>query len=146
MEPNGRRWANDSERGLLPQLQTKELLHFWEARVFREAWEDLKLDSDDLLDLQTEIILAPKRAPIIQGTGGLRKLRFSPERWPMGKSGALRVCYVYFEDYGEVLLVLVYSKSEKEDLDADDRKAVRQLIERQRAAFARRTRKGGADR
>jgi hypothetical protein len=133
----------DRERRLPQQLQPKELLQFWEARVFREAWEDLKLSSDDLLDVQTEIILAPKRAPVVQGTGGLRKLRFSPERWPVGKSGALRVCYVYFEDYGEVLLVLVYPKSEKENLDADDKKAVRQLIERQRAAYAKRTLRGG---
>jgi hypothetical protein len=137
---------HNGEKGLPRKLQPKELLQFWEARVFREAWEDLKLNSDDLLDLQTEIILAPKSAPVIQGTGGLRKLRFAPERWPIGKSGALRVCYVYFEDCGEVLLVLVYPKSEKENLDAAERKAARELIARQRAAYARRNEKGRRDR
>jgi hypothetical protein len=35
------------------------------------------------------------------------------ERWPIGKSGALRVCCVYFEDFGEVLLVLVCARSER---------------------------------
>jgi hypothetical protein len=52
----------------------------------------------------------------VQGTGDLRKLRFLPETWPIGKSGALRVCYVYFEEVGEVLLVLIYAKSEKESV------------------------------
>lgn len=114
------------------------LLQFWEAAVFRRAWDDLGLDSDDLLDLQMQIILRPSAAPLIPGTGGLRKLRFSPAGWRAGKSGALRVCYVYFEEAGEVLLVLVYAKSERDDLNSDEKAAARAQIARQEALYAQR--------
>jgi len=117
-----RRKDDGIRRGFPRPIRTRELLQFWEAGVFREAWDDLNLNSDDLLDLQMEIILNPRAAPIIAGTGGLRKMRFAPQSWRSGKSGALRVCYVYFEGYGEVLLLLVYSKSEKDTLTDGEKK------------------------
>jgi hypothetical protein len=122
------------------QFKAQELLQFWEVRIFTEAWHDLRLTADDLLDLQMEIVFNPARAPVVKGTGGLRKLRFSPEGWPVGKSGALRVCYVYFEEFGEVLLVLVYAKSERDDLTEAEKAAIRGLIARQEAGYARRKR------
>ena len=73
-------------------------------------------------------MLSPKGAPVVQGTGGLRKLRFSPARWRQGKRGALRVCYAYFEDLKIVLLALVYPKNEKDDLSAAEREAIRTLL------------------
>jgi hypothetical protein len=128
-------------RRLPRKLNAQELLQFWEVRVFSEAWEDLKLTSDDLLDLQMEIILNPTGAPVVPGTGRLRKLRFSPEAWPIGKSGALRVCYVYFEEFGEVLLAIVYPKTEKDDLTGDEKTALRELIARHEVAYAKRAKK-----
>src|SRR5260370_42586913 len=96
-----KRPKRDRPRPDVPRgLEAPELLQLWEAGVFGAAWRDLKLDTDDLLDLQMEIILRPTAAPVVPGTDGLRKLRFSPESWPVGKSGALRVCYVYFEEFG----------------------------------------------
>lgn len=54
--------------------------------------------------------------PAIPGTRGLRKMRYSPASWPKGKSGALRVCYVYFERWGAVALLIVYAKQEMDDI------------------------------
>lgn len=66
----------------------------------------------------------------MRGTDGLRKLRYSPEGWNTGKSHALRVCYVYFEKYGHVLLCLVFRKGELENLSPSGKQAVNRAIER----------------
>jgi hypothetical protein len=71
----------------------------------------------------------PKGAPVVPGTGGLRKIRYAPLRSGKGKSGGVRVCYVYFEEYAVVLLVLAYPKNERDDLSAIEKKAIKKLIE-----------------
>jgi hypothetical protein len=84
-------------------LSPEDLLHFIETTVFTKAWEGLGLDDEeDLLALQLLIMSQPKAAPVIPGTGGLRKLRFAPVRWNVGASGAARVCYVHFEEYRQI--------------------------------------------
>ena len=114
---------------------SSKLPNFIETRPFSESWDDLNLRDEDLQSLQQAILRDPTKAPVIPGTGGLRKLRFVPRRWSKGKRGALRVCFVYFQEDGVVLLALCYSKTEKDDLSPDDKKAIRQLIQRQEQAF-----------
>ncbi len=104
-------------------LNPEELLNFIEMKGFVDDWERLKLDVEfDLLALQVAIMAAPRAAPVVSGTGGLRKLRFSPPGWKMGKRDAIRVCYVYFEDFWTVLLVVAYAKNEKGDLTAVEKR------------------------
>ena len=85
----------------------------------------------DLLALQVAIMAAPKAAPVIPGTGGLRKLRFSPLGWKTGKRGAIRVCYVYFEEFWTVLLVVAYPKNRRDNLTQSEKREISKLIERQ---------------
>lgn len=66
----------------------------------------------------------PRSAPLIRGTGGLRKLRFSRRREQIGKRGGARVCYAYFEKHRTVLLVMAYGKDEKDDLSATEKRAI----------------------
>jgi hypothetical protein len=73
----------------------------------------------------------PKGHPVVKGTGGLRKIRFSPTGTPHGKSGSHRACYVYYEEFGIVLLVTAYPKNRKDDLSAADRNTIRRMIEEQ---------------
>ncbi|MSR59592.1 MAG: addiction module toxin RelE [Planctomycetaceae bacterium] len=112
---------------------------FVELRSFSLRWDALKLDSDDLLRLQIAIMCDPCAAPVITGTGGLRKIRFAPPRWNVGKSGALRVCYVYFDEYKTVLLSIVYPKSEKDNLSQSEKSKIKAVIERIEKEFDRRS-------
>jgi len=130
-----RQKSGRTKRQVTSGIARRKLLQFWESRNFTEAWQELKLSIDDLLDLQMEIILNPTKAPVMPGTGRMRKLRFSPEAWHMGKSGALRVCYVHFDEPGEVLLALVYPKSEKDDLTEMEKAALRKMGDRQQALY-----------
>lgn len=111
-------------------LRPEDLLNFIELDWFVDSWEDLKLTDEDLAALQVLIMCNPKRGTVIKGTAGLRKLRYSPEAWQTGQRGALRVCYVYFEKYGIVLLSLVFRKGELDDLSDAGKKAVKGAIER----------------
>ena len=72
----------------------------------------------------------PTSYPVISGTTGLRKLRFAPASWNVGKRGALRVAFVYFERFAVVLLVTVFQKNEKGDLSREDVKVINNLIAR----------------
>jgi hypothetical protein len=98
-------------------LNPEDLLNFIELPAFTRRWAALGLDDDrDLSALQILVMLGPKRHAIIKGTPGIRKLRFAPQRWKRGKSGAARVLYVHLEKYGIVLLCLVYAKNEVETI------------------------------
>lgn len=119
-------------------LTGEDLLFFIESKQFTSSWNEMGLDAEaDLTELQLTIMSNPKRAPVISGTGGLRKLRFAPPGWEMGKSGAVRVCYAYFEEYGIVFLIVVYRKSEKDNLTATERAAIKTYINRAKVALDR---------
>jgi hypothetical protein len=119
-------------------FKPEEWLTFIEADGFLDDWKELRLNDDDLRALEVLVGMQPKGHPVIRGTGGLRKLRFASVRRAKGKSGGVRVLYVYFDEYGIVLLLAAYAKSEQDDIPESHKKAYRQFIERQKKAFASR--------
>lgn len=70
---------------------------FIELPIFKSRWEALGLNEEDLLRLQIELLADLKAGDVMQGTGGVRKMRFAFEH--RGKSGGVRVIYVDFEVY-----------------------------------------------
>lgn len=116
---------------------SERLLIFWELDWFVDSWEEHLLTDQDLSVLQFLLMHNPQAGPVMSGTRGLRKLRYSPAAWNTGKSHALRVCYVYFEKYGHVLLCLAFRKGELENLSAAGKQAVNKAIERIEAILQR---------
>jgi hypothetical protein len=115
-------------------LDPDHLVTFIEAHGFSDDWKQLGLSDKDLWIAQAMIGANPKGSPVIQGTGGLRKLRFAPS----GKGGRrewLRICYAYFQEAGVVLLIVAYAKSELDDIPAGHKKCFREMIARQHAIF-----------
>jgi hypothetical protein len=55
---------------------------------------DRYLDDDAYRALQELLMQAPQLGALIQGTGGLRKLRIGNARRSKGKRGGLRVIYL----------------------------------------------------
>jgi hypothetical protein len=111
---------------------------FLHLEIFDDEWEALGLGVDDLQELQGAILAAPGRYPIIRGTEGLRKIRFAPSRGARGKSGAYRVGYVRFPDFGFILLVTVWGKNDKSDLSARDRNGIAAIVQDIRRALGAR--------
>ncbi len=116
-------------------LTPHDLLTFSEMSGFVSDWEDLKLDVEfDLLALQVALMARPKAGPVIQRTGGLRKLDFAPPDGicgkKKGKRNSCRVCYVYFEEFHTILLVMAYAKNRKDDLSEEEKRLCKQVISR----------------
>ncbi len=57
-----------------PPVQGTER-EFGETFEFRKRWKALKLDDDDLRALQDTLCADPQVGDLIQGTGGVRKVR-----------------------------------------------------------------------
>ena len=111
---------------------------FLHLDIFDDEWSDLGLGDDDLQELQSAILASPERYPIVRGTEGLRKIRFSPSREARGKRSAYRVGYVRFREFGFILLVTVWGKNDRSDLAASDRDAIAVIVRDIRKALAAR--------
>lgn len=73
----------------------------------------------------------PEAGPVIQGTGGLRKLRFADLRRQKGKRGGLRVVYYYWVTGQHFWLFTVYGKEMQDDLSSTEKKVLKQLLDAQ---------------
>jgi len=67
------------------------------------------------------------RLYVIQGTGGLRKIRVAIKG--TGKRGGSRVIYYYFDQYERFYLLTIYSKNEMSDLSTDQKKQLKIFME-----------------
>lgn len=74
----------------------------------------------------------PASGSVIEGTGGIRKVRFPLEN--RGKSGSVRVCYADFAEYEVTYLITAFTKLEQESLLDDEKKVLRKLVKSLRDA------------
>ena len=93
---------------------------------FDKRWSELGLTDKELKSLQEELTVDPHKGDVMQGTGGLRKLRIAFEG--RGKSGSARVCYVDFAIYERIYLITAYAKNEKDNLTNAEKAEVKRLI------------------
>ena len=100
-------------------------IEFIETSIFTRQIKTIATD-DELKALQVELIAQPEKGDLIQGTGGLRKVRMATGQ--QGKSGSARV--IYFLATAEVIyLVLAYAKNEKESLTAAEKAELKKLTQ-----------------
>jgi hypothetical protein len=109
-------------------FKPEDWLRFVQFNPFVAHWKSLGLADDSLQALEIAIMTAPAAAPIVPGTGGLRKLRFAPPGWHTGKRGALRVCYAYFRDHAVVVLIAAYAKNRKDNLSPAEKTAIKKML------------------
>jgi hypothetical protein len=67
----------------------------------------------------------PEAGDVIPETGGVRKVRWA--RAGTGKRGGARVIYFYHNANRPLYLLMVYVKAQRENLTADEKRAVRRL-------------------
>jgi len=72
----------------------------------------------------------PKSGTLMQGTGGIRKLRWTSKG--KGKSGGSRIIYFFYNENIPLFLLTIFSKNEKVNLSKAERnelaKTVKELI------------------
>ena len=94
---------------------------------FDKQWKAMNLTDDDLRRLEDLILENPELGDVMQGTGGLRKLRFSFS--DRGKSGSSRVCYINIVRKEKIFLITAYPKKVKDNLSKAERNNIKQLVE-----------------
>lgn len=99
---------------------------FIEVPMFTKKWKDLGLTDDDLRLLEDSLLQNPKLGDVIQGTGGLRKVRIPLSSH--GKRGGGRVIYVDIEIKETIYFINVYTKNEQDDLTPDEKKALKAVV------------------
>ena len=86
-----------------------------------------KLLSDDAREeMEASIVVAPGQAPIIRGTGGIRKLRWAGSG--RGRRGGIRTIYFYHVGPETICLLTAYAKSDRDDLTPADVKVLSRLV------------------
>ena len=99
---------------------------FIETPLFTKLVKDL-LPDDNYRLLQQTILIRPEVGDIIQGSGGLRKMRWHLPG--VGKRGGLRVIYYWDVPEDTIYMLLPYRKSKQEDLTPAQLKILRSLVE-----------------
>ena len=105
---------------------------FIEVPLFTKRWSEIGLTDNDLRRLQIMLLKDPESGPVIEGTGGIRKVRFPLEN--KGKSGSVRVCYTDFEEYEVTYLITAFKNKEQENLSDEEKKVLRKLVKTLRDA------------
>lgn len=98
-----------------------------ETSMFTRRIKELMSD-DDYKDFQEALVNRPDMGVIIQGTGGLRKVRWKLEG--RGKSGGIRAIYYWVTLDEHIYMLLAYPKNEQDELTAEQKKALKTIVER----------------
>jgi mRNA-degrading endonuclease RelE of RelBE toxin-antitoxin system len=77
-------------------------------------------------ELQNTLVKRPDMGAIIVGSGGIRKVRRAGAS--RGKSGGFRVIYYWAAAEDRILMLMIYPKSEKDDLTRDQIRILRKII------------------
>jgi hypothetical protein len=104
---------------------------FVEAQIFTARMGQL-LDDETYREMQNELLENPEKGDVMPDCGGLRKVRIEEPRRGKGKRGGCRVIYLHIPEADRIDMVAIYSKSQQDDLTADQRKTLKVLAEHAR--------------
>lgn len=101
---------------------------FVESTIF-EKYRNEYLSDEEFRLFQAELMSNPKQGDVIQGTGGLRKIRVASKGKGKGKRGGSRVIYYFLDEKRRFYLLTIYGKNEMSDLTADQKKQLKAFME-----------------
>jgi hypothetical protein len=84
------------------------------------------LDESEMKTLEDELLANPRAGVVIVNTGGVRKIRAAQDG--RGKSGSVRVVYLFVEEQATVYFILAFPKNVQGNLTADQKRLVRTLV------------------
>lgn len=85
------------------------------------------LSAQERQDLVDYLAGNPKAGDIVEGTGGVRKLRW--RRGGQGKSAGVRVIYYYHDDLMPLYLLTLFAKGDKGNLTKAERNDLASLVD-----------------
>jgi mRNA-degrading endonuclease RelE of RelBE toxin-antitoxin system len=100
-------------------------MKFVETLIFTREVKKLLRDEEYRL-LQLALILRPEQGDLIPHARGLRKVRWGIRR--RGKRGGIRVIYYWDRKQETFYMLLVFSKSQQEDLTPEQMRILTRLV------------------
>lgn len=97
-----------------------------ETTIFTRRVSEL-FPGEEYRELQSFLVIRPDAGPIMQGSGGLRKLRWAGSG--RGKSGGVRVIYYWVTAQDRLLMLYAYPKNEQDNLTDKQLKTLRSIVE-----------------
>lgn len=94
------------------------------SEYIRQA--DKLLTADERQDIVNYLAAHPKAGDLIEGTGGIRKLRWG--RGGRGKSGGVRIIYYYHSELMPLYLITLFAKNEQDNLSKAERNDLAKLV------------------
>lgn len=88
---------------------------------------DKLLTESERQDVLNYLAAHPKDGNLIEGTGGIRKLRWG--RGGRGKSGGVRVIYYHHSDTMPLYLLTLFAKNERDNLSKAERNELAKLVD-----------------
>jgi len=102
-------------------------MEFIETPIFTKELKAL-LEEDEYKSLQVALLLRPEQGPIIPGSGGLRKIRWTSKRKGKGKRGGLRIIFYWDKKTEFFYMLYIYPKNKQADLSKDQLQVLSQLV------------------
>ncbi len=99
---------------------------FIESKLFEKLRESY-FDDESYRAFQNFLLEQPLAGDVIQGTGGLRKVRWASNG--KGKRGGVRTIYLYLVEKSHIHFLTVYAKNEMSDLTSNEKKILKTLAE-----------------
>lgn len=103
---------------------------FLELPPFERHRQDY-LSDESFRDFQEVLMENPEAGDVIEGTGGLRKIRYADLRRGKGKRGGLRIIYYWWRSEDQFWLFTLYNKDELENLTAIQKKTLKDLLKQE---------------
>jgi hypothetical protein len=103
-------------------------VRFVETTVFTRRVTDA-LPDDEYRLLQEALLRRPAHGDLIEGSGGIRKLRWREEG--RGKRGGQRVIYYWHVEREIFLMLFLYRKSDLKDLSTDQKRVLAAVVKQE---------------
>ena len=97
-----------------------------ETSIFTKRVQEI-LSEEEYRLFQIQLISDPDAGDIIQGSGGIRKIRWSGSG--RGKRGGSRILYYWFNKQGLLLMLFIFKKNEKDGLTKAQLKTLKTIVE-----------------
>lgn len=100
---------------------------FAETSIFTKRISEVASD-EEYSEFQAFLAENPESGDVIEGTGGLRKVRMRLQG--RGKSGGARVIYYYLESASQIRMVFLFKKNEQDNLTDEQKKQLKRIVDK----------------